>query len=222
MGTTRDAGYRDTSRARSSRVLTTVDRETELALIRRLSAGDAEAFDVVHRAFNGRLFGFLGRLSRSRDVAEDLLEETWLRLVGQAGRLRADTRLGPWLFTVARNLYISYCRSRLLEEAHATNLFGLWPGGTPRASPFEETAANETERRLEVALASLPASAREVLLLVGIEGLRPAEAAEVCGVTPEALRQRLSRARAQLAERLDDGHEPARTALRRTCYDSGS
>ncbi|HKW02645.1 MAG TPA: RNA polymerase sigma factor [Vicinamibacterales bacterium] len=180
-----------------------MDRDTELALVDRLRAGDAGAFDLVHEAFHARLVTFLARLSRRRDVAEDLVEETWLRLVSQAVRLRPDTRLGPWLFTVARNLYVSYCRSRLLEESHAADLFGLWPDGAAGSSPFEATAATEFERRLEAALASLPASSREVLLLVAVEGLRPAEAAVVCGIAPEALRQRLSRARAQLARRLE-------------------
>jgi RNA polymerase sigma-70 factor (ECF subfamily) len=179
-----------------------MDRALELALVRRLRAGDRAAFDQVYDAYQGRLFGFLVRLCRRRDVAEDLAEETWLRLVARCDRLREDTRLAPWLFTVARNLYASYCRSRLLEESHAGGWLGLWPVGRPVRSPFEETVATETDRRLEAALANLPRASREVLLLVGIEGLTPQEAAAVCGVSPEALRQRLSRARAQLVRRL--------------------
>jgi RNA polymerase sigma-70 factor, ECF subfamily len=185
--------------------MTFMEPDSEQALVAGLHAGDTSAFDEVHRAFNTRLFTFLLRLSRRRDVAEDLLEETWLRLVAQAGRLRQDTQLGPWLFTVARNLYVSYCRSRLMESSHAADLFGLWPFGAPQSSPFEATAASEAERRIESAIAALPAGYREVLLLVGVEGLRPWEAAIVCDVTPEALRQRLSRARVMLARRLDDG-----------------
>jgi RNA polymerase sigma-70 factor (ECF subfamily) len=180
-----------------------MDRDSELALVDGLRAGDPAAFDAVHAAFHTRLVTFLTRLSRRRDVAEDLVEETWLRLVHQASRLRPDTRLGPWLYTVARNLHVSHCRSRLIEESHAGDLFGLWPAGTPQSSPFETTAATEFERRLEAAIASLPAASREVLLLVAVEGLRPADAAEVCGITAEALRQRLSRARALLARRLE-------------------
>jgi RNA polymerase sigma-70 factor (ECF subfamily) len=180
-----------------------MDRELELELVARLRAGDTAAFDVVHAAFNSRIFTFLARLARSRDVAEDLLEETWLRLVTQAERLRPDTRLGPWLFTVARNLHVSYCRSRMLEDSHMAGMIGLWPTAGTR-SPFEETAASEFERRIETALASLPVRYREVLLLVAVDGLRPAEAAAVCGITAEAMRQRLSRARALLAERLDE------------------
>lgn len=180
----------------------------------RLQAGDAAAFDEVHGQLNARLFSFLLRLSRRRDVAEDLLEETWLRLVTHAKRLRPDTRLAPWLFTVARNLYISHQRSRLLEETHASSLIGLWPCGSRRLSPFEETATNETERRVEAALATLPAAYREVLLLVGVEGLRPVDAADVCGISPEALRQRLSRARALLTRHLEAHAETRAAALR--------
>ncbi len=184
-----------------------MERDTELALVARLRAGDSGAFDLVHAEFNSRLFAFLARLARSRDVAEDLLEETWLRLVQHAERLRDDTQLAPWLFTVARNLYVSYCRSRMLEDACTPGMIGLWPTGPP-ASPFEETAATELERRLEAALASLPIAYREVLLLVAVDGLRPAEAAQVCGISGDACRQRLSRARGMLEERLHDTTKP--------------
>ena len=180
-----------------------MNRDLELEIVQRLRAGDTVAFDAVHAAFHARLFNFLLRLSRRRDVAEDLLEETWLRLVAHAGRLRPDTRLGPWLFTVARNLHVSYCRSRLLEESQTAGLIGLWPFAQARPSPFEATAATEMERRIESAIAALPSTYREVLLLVGMEGFLPAEAAAICGIAPEALRQRLSRARALLLRRLD-------------------
>lgn len=187
--------------------MTSVDREFELQLVARLRAGEAAAFDAVYAAYNRRLFTFLARLASSRDVAEDLLEETWLRLVGQAYRLQPDTRLGPWLFTVARNLYLSYRRSRALEDVHRSETEERWAAVHFR-SPLEATAATELEQHLEAALAQLPVAYREVLLLVGVEGLRPADAAVVCGVSAVALRQRLSRARAMLARRLEDARRP--------------
>jgi RNA polymerase sigma-70 factor (ECF subfamily) len=187
-----------------------VDRETEVTLVARLHQGDAAAFDEVYAAFNARLFTFLLRLSRRRDVAEDLLEETWLRLVKHAGRLRADTRLGPWLFTVARNLHVSFNRSRLLEDTAAASLIALWPFTPVRSSPFEAAATNELHARIERALAALPPASREVLLLVGVAGLDHADVADVCGVTPEALRQRLHRAREALSLALE--HDTVRDA----------
>ena len=178
-----------------------MDRASELALIERMRRGDSAAFDAIHAAFNLRLYNFLARLARSRDVAEDLLEETWLRFVTHADQLRADTRLAPWLFTVARNVHITWCRARAVERRAAATL-DIWPAESPAESPFDRVAGNELGRRLERALAGLTVEAREVLLLVGVEGMTPSEAAAVCGVTPEAMRQRLKRARALLAERL--------------------
>lgn len=186
-----------------SRVSTVVGRDAELAVVERLRRGDPDAFDDVYAAFNTRLFTFLVRLSRRRDVAEDLLEETWLRLVKHAHRLRADTRLGPWLFTVARNLHISYSRSRMLEDSATASLIALWPFSLERSSPFEAAAASELERRIERALAAMPADSREVLLLVAVAGLDHSDAADVCGITPEALRQRLHRAREALSKMLE-------------------
>jgi RNA polymerase sigma-70 factor (ECF subfamily) len=191
-----------------------MDRDCELALVARLRAGEAAAFDAVLEHFHTPLFTFLARLSRRRDLAEDLLEDTWLRLVARAPALREDTRLGPWLFTVARNLYASYCRSRLVEDSHVASLIGLWPCGTPQPSPFESAAATESERRIEAALAALPVPYREALLLVGVHGLSIAEACGICAISPEAMRQRVSRARARLARRLAAGAAAALTGLR--------
>jgi len=72
-----------------------------------------------------------------------------------------------------------------------------------RSSPFEAAAASELERRIERALAAMPTASREVLLLVGVAGLDPSDAADVCGITPEALRQRLHRARDTLSKMLE-------------------
>jgi len=190
-----------------------MDRELELALVERVRAGDTAAFDAIHAAFNPRLYGFLARLTRSRDVAEDLLEDTWLRFVSHADQLRPDTRLAPWLFTVARNLHITWCRARAVETRTTASL-DLWPAPAAGASPFEQAATSELERRIEHALASLSVDAREVLLLVGAEGMTPSEAAAVCGISPEAMRQRLKRARAALSERLADSEERPIARLR--------
>lgn len=185
-----------------------MERASELELVARLKAADAAALDVVHAAFNTRLFNFLARLSRHRDVAEDLLEETWLRFIDMLPRLHDDTRLGPLLFKIARNLHVSYCRSRAIEDHYAPDMIGLWPNGSPAPSPFDASVARETGDRLDDALAALPAIYREALLLVAVDDLKPSEAAAICGITPEAMRQRISRARAMIAKHLD-AHDDA-------------
>ena len=190
------------SRLAGWRVMTPMAPDDERAIVARLRAGDTAAFDEVYDAYRPRVFAFLLRMARSRTLAEDLLDETWLRLVRHAPRLLPDTGMGPWLFTVARNLYWTHRRDSLVEETFAPELLTLWPSPAPWPSPFDLAAAGELERRVERALSTLSPQYREVVLLVGHEGLTPTDAAVVCGISPEALRQRLSRARAALAEKL--------------------
>jgi RNA polymerase sigma-70 factor (ECF subfamily) len=193
--------------------MTPMAPDEERMLVARLRAGDTGAFDEVYDAYRPRVFAFLLRMTRSRTLAEDLLDEMWLRLVRHAPRLLPDTRMGPWLFTVARNLYWTYRRDVLVEETSVPELLRLWPSPSAWPSPFDLAAAGELERRVERALSTLSPQHREVLLLVGHEGLSPADGAVVCGISAEALRQRLSRARAALAQKLRE--TPAVAALKK-------
>ncbi len=198
------AGPRDTlSRERRASVIQVMEREIELRLLARLKAGEPAAFETVYEAFRPRLFSFLARLSRRRDVAEDLLEETWVRLVAHASELADDTCLGAWLFTVARNLFASWCRHRAVDESRISDLAPSWPFAKAGETPFEAAARTETERRLEAALGRLSPRDREVLLLVAVEDLTPSEAAAVLGLESAALRKRLQRARERLAAELE-------------------
>lgn len=190
-----------------------MEREIELRVVARLKAGEPAAFEAVYAAFRPRIYSFLLRLSGRRDVAEDLLEETWLRLVARAADLTDDTRLAPWLFTVARNLHTSWRRSRALHEERISDLEPSWPSMLHEESPFEAAARSEKERRLEAALARLTVQDREVLLLVAVEDLTPSEAAVSLGLSPEALRKRLQRARERLAAELVQDEPEARAAV---------
>src|SRR4051812_34519236 len=148
-------------------------------LVSRLRSGDVAAFDEAYRDHHVRLFGFLARLLGRRDLAHDLLQETFLRLATRAGDLRPDTRLDAWLFTVARNLSLSFLRWRVLDGERLSR-WGRRPGHEP-PSPFDLASASQLERRLEGAVAGLPARYREVVLLVLVEGLEPRDAATVLG-----------------------------------------
>jgi len=189
-----------------------VVREREVELLGRLRRGDHAAFEEIYAHFNSRLLSFLVRMTRDRAVAEDLLEETWLRLIATADDLDADTCLGPWLFTVARNLYVSYCRSRIRQQEYTADLVLLWPGELPQ-SPLNQAELHQFEERLEAAIQALPPLYREALLLVGVEQMKPADAASVCGISGEALRQRLSRARTMVRRFLAE-REPVRRETR--------
>lgn len=179
----------------------------DTALVTRLKRGDDDAFDEIYARYRARLFSFLARLTQQRDLAEDLLQETWMRLARNADRLRDDTDLGAWLFTVARNLHRSHVRWLVVDLDRRRWLQRTRDEGIENTSPFDLTATGELQRRLERALALLPIKHREVVLLVAVEQLSHEQAARVLRIAPAALRKRLSRARRQLAAELRD--EPA-------------
>ncbi len=178
-------------------------------LVARLLRGEASAFDEVYAAYRPRLFSFLARLSGQPALADDLLQETFLRLATAAPELAPNTRIGAWLFTVARNLFVSHRRWALLDVARLSEI-RLWAQlRGPHLTPFALASANETERRLESAIARLPLRYREVVLLITIERMSPSEVAEVLGLQPAAVRQRLARARAMLSTEVEsDLKEP--------------
>jgi RNA polymerase sigma-70 factor (ECF subfamily) len=171
-------------------------------LIAHLKKGDARAFDAIYARWRPRIFSFLVRQLGDRPIAEDLLQETFLRLVAHRAGLRDDTDIGAWLFTVARHLTVSHGRWRRFTMA-ALGILRRTADRTPAHAP-DHAASRESIGQLETALAALPPDYREVVLLVAVEGLEPARAAAVIGIRPEALRKRLSRARAMLSEALTE------------------
>ena len=173
----------------------------------RLKAGDAAAFEAIYEAYRPRLFSFLARLSRRRDVAEDLLEETWLRLAARAATLDDGGPVGPWLFTVARNLYVSepapLSVARPLAHERGRSRLAL---SRPGDSPFEAAARSEIRgRRIEIGPRA-PAVKRPRAPDAGRrEGLTPSEVAGICGLSAVAVRARLHRARERLATEMGPG-----------------
>jgi RNA polymerase sigma factor (sigma-70 family) len=171
------------------------DRDLVL-LLRQRRPG---AFDEVFRRYKDRIWRFLVNLTGRTDRAEDLFQETWLAAARNAHNLRVDSLLGPWLFTIARNKHRNGLRSSLYEQnKHAA--LKVDPAQTPTACPPDEGAhVRQVAARVANALAGLPVVHREALLLSVQEGLDIQQMAAVLGLREDAVRKRLSRARAELA-----------------------
>jgi RNA polymerase sigma-70 factor (ECF subfamily) len=179
-------------------------------LVARLRAGEAAALTAAYEQHGEAILRFLVRLCGRRDVAEDLFQETWVRLARHARRLAPDTQLRAWLYAVARNLFRDHARWAILDGERLATLATWWYlAGPAGAGPPDEAAiASAAATRLERAIGRLTATSREVLLLVASEGLAVDEAARVLVLTPEAARQRLHRARAELARALSREERP--------------
>ncbi|MBN2346914.1 MAG: RNA polymerase sigma factor [Candidatus Aminicenantes bacterium] len=167
--------------------------EPDPEIVLKLRKGDASALHEAYRRFQPRIFSYLARLSGRHEVAQDLSSEVWCRAVAKRHTLRPDSQLLPWLFTIARNLFFSYCRWRRRDEHYLNELELVHGRVDPPPTPLEVTLSSEQEALLEEALQRLPQRYRDVLILVGIEGLSHEQAAQVSGIRCEAVRKRFSR-----------------------------
>ncbi|ETX12907.1 RNA polymerase sigma70 factor [Roseivivax halodurans JCM 10272] len=145
------------------------------------------------------LFRFALSLCRARDVAEDLVQITVMRALESQGSFDPETRIEPWSFRILRNAWIDMTRRRATRGPEADI--------DEAAEAVGEDGRRVTEARLmvdatEQALDTLPASQREVLILVCYEEMSYSETSEILGVPLGTVMSRLSRARIALAEAL--------------------
>lgn len=159
-----------------------------------LKQRDTRGFDWAYTRYADSIFGFLVRLTRSRPLAEDLFQHTFLRLAERGPGLRPDSDLRAWLFSVARNAFHSEARARSVAMRA-----DLGPPPSAPVGPESGLALSDLERTLE----GLEREDRELLLLVGVEGLNCAQLSTIFGVDPATVRKRVSRARERLAQALD-------------------
>ena len=168
----------------------------ETEIVAALRQGAEAAFEAVYAAHKQRIYGFLLRLSGDPHATADLFQNVWLKLARYSHLLKADTNLSAWLHTVARNEYTSYRRAQLIDASRLLTL----------GRHVERTALSDAPaetRDIESALERLSDSDREVLLLSAASGLDSTEAAHAVGISAQAWRQRLARARHRLARQLE-------------------
>ncbi|PTL76129.1 RNA polymerase sigma factor [Vitiosangium sp. GDMCC 1.1324] len=176
-------------------------------------AGDARAFEVLVRKHRTPVFNFILRFTGHRARAEDVLQETWLKVVRSASEYEAKAKFTTWLYTIARNLCVDSARKESYRQA--TSLEASVTGaegdeGRPLgeslpdegASP-ERGAYNARVRPLlERALAGLPEEQREVFVLREYSGVPFKEIAEVTGVSENTVKSRMRYALEGLRRRL--------------------
>jgi RNA polymerase sigma-70 factor, ECF subfamily len=183
--------------------------ETETARIAQgLRERDMDLLaDLVER-FQRRLVRYLLYLTGRRDYAEDLAQETWIRVLQRGSQYNGRQRFDPWLFAIARNLAIDYLRKKrkAVQTASLPNHRDeilLLPSSGP--SPFEAAARSEDAIRLAGQLQILPPLYREALLLRFQEDLSLAEIAQVLGAPVTTVTSRIYRGLAALRSAFEEG-----------------
>ena len=170
-----------------------------LALRRR----DSEEIGRIVSQYHYRLLRYLIYLTGRREAAEDLVQETWLRVLARARQYDGRSRFEPWLFSVARNLAIDYLRREgrvAFDEVDDGSLT------VPVAdSPFAAAARSEDAVRVAAALDALPPAYREALLLRFQEDLTLEEIAQVSSAPLSTVASRIRRGLAALRTQLEGG-----------------
>ncbi len=162
--------------------------EPEPALIRAASAGNLAAFEQLVRAYQQPVWRFLRRLLGDAGVAEDVAQETFLRVFRRLPTYTFEAKFSTWVFQIARNASVDEVRSR----RRRSRLASLAPPPRPSAAPPEARA------EIDAALASLPDDLREAVVLVEVLGLRYHEVARVLGVPEGTVKSRMFSARSRL------------------------
>jgi len=161
------------------------------SLATRLKAGDRMAAVELVDIYYERIYLFLRRLGHSRQVSEDLTQESFLQAWRHIGQLRDGAALNSWFYRIAANASKHYWRSHKGKETAGIEGFegtGGSEGSDDKAAKLEEID------RLEEAVAKLPIKLRQVVVLHYLEQLTIAEAAESAGVKEGTFKSRLNRA----------------------------
>lgn len=182
----------------------------DIELMERVRDGeDTAAFEELMRRHQRPVVAFLARLTGNLDVAQDLAEETFVRLWQSAPRYRPTAKFTTWLFTIASRLSTDHARR--MEVRRPVSL--ETPAGKGQRSPAETlsdaaptadeaVARAETSALVQEAVRSLPLEQRTALVLCEFEGLSYAEAAQAMGCTVKSVELRIYRAKQALRERL--------------------
>jgi RNA polymerase sigma-70 factor, ECF subfamily len=172
--------------------------------INKIAAGDHVAFGRIVEAHQGRIFGYLGRMGLDSATAEDIAQETFLRLWRNAGQF--DAKLASpatWILTIARNLALTHL-ARPARRVEITNDAEPPDTACDRLQPDEALHAKQQRARLHAALERLAPADRSLLAASYVEDLGLAEIARIEGCTTGAVKVRLHRARARLREILEE------------------
>lgn len=175
----------------------------------RLAAGNDAALNDLMERHATPVFHFLCRMVGNEDDANDLAQETFVRVFKSAKSFHAEQRFSTWLFTIAANLARNHFRWRSrhpnisldAENAETEQTLGsTLPANTP--TPKEAALADERAAAVRAAVKNLPEDLREAIVLCEWEERSIAEAATILEATPKAVESRLYRARGILRERL--------------------
>ena len=166
-------------------------------LVRRLRAGDAEAFEPLMALTEGRILALAWRMLGDRHLAQDAAQETYLRVFRSLHSFRLGEPFEAWLVGIAVNVCRDLARKRGPLPVPVETLETLAGDASP-LSAEENILLRQRRALVQQALASLPEGERAALVLRDLEGLSTEETARMLGVRPATIRSQAASARAKV------------------------
>ena len=177
----------------------TTTAEQDLELIRRVGTGDHAAFRVLVERYQGPLYAFVLRMVRRPPVAEELVQESFVRAFRASPRYKPTASVSTWLFHIAARLAMN----EAARAHHHHEVSGEAPDVPAEArGPLEELERKELSRTIEAALAQLPPQQRAAVVLARFEDMPYREIGKVLEISEGAVDGLLQRARQTLAKLL--------------------
>ncbi|HWA72874.1 MAG TPA: RNA polymerase sigma factor [Polyangiaceae bacterium] len=181
----------------------------------RYADGDDAAFSEIFTALAPRLQAFLRRLCSSPDLAQDLVQETFLRMHRARGSFAAGGAVIPWAYAIARNCFVSHARSPKAKAARSSlDIADHETAAGLDCSAEHTVAARQSALLVEQTLARMSVVNREAFVLLRFEGQSVAAAAQILGTSEGAVKLRAFRAYEQLRAALksaEEGSESSRS-----------
>jgi RNA polymerase sigma-70 factor (ECF subfamily) len=167
------------------------------AIVRGLRRRDPDLLDRLIEQYQHRLLRYLVYLSGNRELAEDLFQETWIRVLERGHQYDGKHEFSTWLYAVARNLTIDYLRKKSpvsLDGLAENEEHVPFEPADPRPSAWQVVQHQEQAERVSAALLSIPAEYRDTVVLRFQEGLSLTEIATVTSAPLGTVKSRLYRA----------------------------
>jgi RNA polymerase sigma-70 factor, ECF subfamily len=170
----------------------------EADLLRKAQGGNLFAFEEIVRRYQRRAYAVAIRILRRHDLADDVVQEAFLRAWQSLASFDVGRPFGPWIARISANLAINHVRSPLAREQELPDGHAETPAPSG-ADPLHGVLEGEARRVLEQALLSLPDEQRAVFVLRTAEELSYREIADALGLQVGTVMSRLHRAREKLA-----------------------
>jgi len=173
-------------------------KSSETAMIRKAKAGDGRAMEGLIRAHQDALYAFMLRMSGRPDVAEDIVQEAFVRVLKNLDRFDSRFRFSTWLFTIAKRLYVNSIQKH--RPAYDTDAVGNWQGA--QVGPGHDLAHRETlsnaRQMIDHALGELGPQQREIVLLFHQQNWPITEIALYLNMPEGTIKSHLHRARKRM------------------------